>query len=294
MPAIRARPPLRERCNIQLNVKTSIPNNIYDDYLLSPESPPPPPTRRDRGRTTTCKSLAHTTSNTYRSKRAASKAPSKEAGVPRLLPLHTPTAEYDLPALHRLVPYIYVGFHRGVYLPRSLVFTDGAVFTHVVKITYAFGDFKPGEVDLQVDLARGMILFALMVPKPGDKGSREAKAKREDSGEGEGKTLLTETQLLLARDFLALALPYYAEAHPNPNVRASPDSVRVLITAPERQGAEADIMAVVACYLAWASEEEVRTVVEYIRTEDDVPGVWKGAVRGEDALKLVGRAAMSG
>ncbi|KAG6865208.1 hypothetical protein C0991_004517 [Blastosporella zonata] len=311
MPAIRARKPLRERCNVQLNVKTSIPNEIYDDYLFTPDTPTPictPPPRVGRGRTTQRKPLADTTNlkktaNMNRNIKKPAPKPKvlNDTGVPRLLPMPTPTAGMEMPALHRLVPYSYVGFHRGPYLPRSIISANGSLFTHIVKITYASGvegDLQAGDVNLQVDLARGLILLALIVPAPDDDKQDVNHCDYEEEEISKRTiTVLTESQLLVARDFLALALPYYAEAHPNSDVSAakrSADSVRVLLTAPEGNNTEADIMSVAACYLAWASEEPVATVLEYIGYEEEVPTVWKEAVRGEDAVRLVAKVATLG
>ncbi|KAG6855607.1 hypothetical protein H0H87_000281 [Tephrocybe sp. NHM501043] len=293
MPAIRARKPLRERCNIKLNIKTAIPNEVYDDYMLTPDTPDVPSTPARRGRPSKRKPLANTTN--IPNKAALKPKYLKDAGKPRLLPMYTPAAEIDLPGLHCLVPYVYVAFHKGRYLPRSMLAEDGALFTHVVKITDALpieGDFQPGDIDLQEDPKRGMFLLKLIIPAPDPlDGTRIGKRRQYK------KPVITERQLFFARDFLSLALPYYAETHPNLNLAACerlPDRVRLLITAPEREGTEVDIMAIAACYLAWASEEPAKTVVRYIEAEEEVPPVWKCAVRGKDAVELVERVGVVG
>ncbi|KAG5341032.1 hypothetical protein C0989_012027 [Termitomyces sp. Mn162] len=171
-----------------------------------------------------------------------------------------------------------------------MVSADGSLFTHIVKITYASGSWQAGECDLQVDFKRGLLLLNVIVPAPVG-----LKDETDENKEDRTKTVLTEHQLLVARDFLALALPYYAEAHPRLRVPTynllSSDSVRVMITAPEGKGAAADIMSVAACYLAWASEQPAGTVVKYIKTEEEVPAIWRDAVRGKEAVELIQRVA---
>ncbi|KAG6902112.1 hypothetical protein C0995_004293 [Termitomyces sp. Mi166 len=280
MPAIRAHKPLRERCNIQLRVKTTIPHDVYDNYDLSSNSPAP-----RRGRTTTRKPIIM--QNSKRVLRQTSKFKSTGESVPQLHPIHTPTAE-GLPNLHRLVPYTYVGFHKGRFLPYSMVSSKGSLFTHVVKITHPSNFWQPGECDLQIDIKRGLLLLDLIVP-----ASDILRDEADVNEEERTKTILTEHQLLVARDFLALALPYYAEAHPRLaayNSRSS-DCVRVLITAPEGKGGAADVMSIVACYLAWASEQPAGTVVEYIKAEEEVPTIWRDVVRGNEAVGLIEQVA---
>lgn len=271
MPAIRK--PLRERRNVQLNVKTAIPPSpddyyyYYDDDFARPS--------RTKTRKACDARIPYT--------KVASR---KCTTVPRLYHIHTPTTE-GLSSLHRLVPYIYVGFHDK-HLPPSIVSDDGALFTHIIKITPASEThkYKPGHCDLQVDLERGLCCLVLTAP-----GSVRENAKEEPRK----KTVLTKEQLLLARDFMALALPYYAEAHPRADIpTTSADNVRVLVTAPEQPAAAADIMSVVACYLTFASEEPAETVVGYIKIEEDVPEVWKGAVAGREAVGFVAKVARFG
>ncbi|GLB45074.1 hypothetical protein LshimejAT787_1901520 [Lyophyllum shimeji] len=260
MPAIRK--PLRERCNVQLNVKTAIPpSDDIDSWEWS--------------------DLDYAAPNHFRTRKVIdvrvpyTKAASRKcaARAPVLYPIYTPTTE-GLSSLHRLVPYIYVGFYDK-HLPRSIIHHK----------------YKPGHCDLQVDLARGLCVLGLTVPAPDVDEEKPNERQRK-------KTVLTEEQLLLARDFMALALPYYNEAHPRadiPPIAMTADSVRVLVTAPERPGAAVDIMSVVACYLTFASEESAETVVGYVRVEEDVPEVWKEAVpERREAVGLVAKVARLG
>ncbi|KAG5641011.1 hypothetical protein DXG03_006385 [Asterophora parasitica] len=286
MPAIRK--PLRERCNVQLAVKTAIPTSVDDDYYTETPASSDPSTRgRPKARKPIDVRIPYRGTSKKRHGATVHKAP-------RLHPIDTPTTA-GMHSLHRLVPYIYVGCYDGAHLPRSLVSNDGALFTHIVKISHPCEEKgkKAGHRDLQVDLTRGMYCLGLIVPA----GCKDEETKGATTlTQAPDKLRLTEEQLLLTRDFLALALPYYAQAHPRDDIPFEPtsDSVRVLITAPAGREAAADIMAVVVCYLAWASEEPVGTVVDYIRAEEEVPGVWKGALGGKEALVAVQNVARFG
>ncbi|KAG6876493.1 hypothetical protein C0992_012781 [Termitomyces sp. T32_za158] len=146
---------------------------------------------------------------------------------------------------------------------------------------------KAGKYDLRADSKRGLLLLDLVIPAPVVSKDKADKGYRT-------KTILTEHQLLVARDFLALALPYYAEAHPRlrvPIYNSYSDSMRVLITAPEGEGTAADVMSIAVCYLAWASEQLARTVVECIKTEEEVPMIWRGAIGEDEAVEEIGRVA---
>lgn len=130
-------------------------------------------------------------------------------------------------------------------------------------------------------------------------------------------TLLTEEQLLAVRDFLSLALPYYLEARPN-TMKVASENVAVLITAPggskpagtddwdlegfglngfghtgygdngSDKGGAADIISAIACYLSFASETPVETVLAYIDEEECLGDEWKDAIsRDEDGVGFV-------
>ncbi|KAF8700267.1 hypothetical protein AX14_000821 [Amanita brunnescens Koide BX004] len=129
-------------------------------------------------------------------------------------------------------------------------------------------------------------------------------------------TLLTEEQLLAVRDFLSLALPYYLEARPN-TMKVASENVAVLITAPggskpaygmddleefglngfghtgygdngSDKGGAADIISAITCYLSFASETPVETVLAYIDEEECLGDEWKDAIsRDEDGVGFV-------
>lgn len=130
--------------------------------------------------------------------------------------------------------------------------------------------------------------------------------------------LLSEHQLLIARDFLAHALPCYARAQEGEQPQHEQDEyppAHVLITAPREdvraggedvnaareedqkgEGEEAqasldaeagaksgsvgavDVMSVATCYLAHCWGEHISKVLEYIDDEEEVPEVWKKCI----------------
>lgn len=269
MPAVRQ--PLRERCNIQFNVETTIPAEIsYDTFVYDEGTPLHECTRYWKPIPDV--SVPYTRLN---KKKLTSSTPSVNVG-PHLHPLDVTTMG-GLQSLHQLVPYIFVGFHTGKYLPQSLITTDGTAFTHIVKITHETEKRGAGATELQVDVKRGLHSLVLVVPAPS--AMKNIIGKRR-------KSLLSKYQMLTARDFLSLALPYYSEAHPRDDLPAtSADSVRILITAPAGVVAASDVMAIAICYLTYASEESAATVFGYIRAEEEVPCVWKeSADEGEEAF----------
>ncbi|KAG6810311.1 hypothetical protein H0H92_012465 [Tricholoma furcatifolium] len=297
MPAIRTLQSLRERCNVQLNVKTEIPHNVYDDYILTATLTSPAGglgrRRRERARRRPSKRsvLAPKSTTTTR--------PKDDSTIPYLHPMDTPVSriKVGLPELHPLVPGMYLSFTKDKFLPAKMVSSHGSLFTHVVKIIHhRSGVDHVGDVDIKVDERRGLCLLGLVVPAPDDECYGD---EDEDEEYERTETVLTENQLLAARDFLALALPYFAEAHPPAeealaSARTPPDDARVLIAAPYAWGAAADIMSIALCYLSWASEEPVNKVLKCIRKEEEyVPPLWRDAVWGKEALTFIQQVALT-
>jgi len=282
MPVIRK--PLRERCNVQLNVFTEISTEqyydgqVYDDDVFSrvKRRRPVPDVRVP-----------------FNGVVAGKKSPF----IPRLHPVTVSTAR-RLQALHELLPYLFISFHTGNQLPAEIIANDGTTFTHIIKITHATATRKAGTVDIKRDAKRGLFSLALVVPTSSSSSHRRGR-RRVKSTKGErNTTVLTEYQLLVARDFLSLALPYFSEMRPNDDITGpvpSADQVRVLVTAPAGDGAAADIMSVVVCYIAFVSGESAQFVLECIEKEEEVHGLWKGVIgEGEDGIQLIDYAAVLG
>lgn len=277
------RQPLRERCNVHLNVKTSIPDEVSDNTPTSDEMP-------SRGRNKNRKDMHGPCT------RAPRMPSSFDIQGPHLHPLRFTTIR-DLYSLHQLVPSMFISLHHRNSLPHSLITDNGTTFTHIVKITNETPKRKAGTLELIADPKRGLQTLILVVPVPTQVASLYRTKIRNTLGTDQRQsTVLTEHQLLATRDFLSLALPYHSIAHPRDDFPiASADIVRVLITAPGAHGVAADVMTIALCYLTFASEEGAETVLGYIRAEADVPFLWRESLgEGEHVLGPINRvAAMS-
>ncbi|KAH7911316.1 hypothetical protein BJ138DRAFT_969690, partial [Hygrophoropsis aurantiaca] len=182
--------------------------------------------------------------------------------------------------LHELIPGLYLAFsdshdasgNGGIDKLRTW---DEKKFTHIIRVSY--------DVDLFVHGTREQCLTDT------NDNSREEEAVhllrlcttgRADCPAKNHPTL-TPIQLLAARDFLSLAMPY---THPDEEYQESHggDEVQVLIVAPQDFAAptnttsRADILAIAVCYLAFASGNRVETVLQYIQEEEEVNEIWRG------------------
>ena len=286
MPAIRQ--PLRQRCNVKLNVITDIPpedvrllediGRVYEDDVYS----------RNKYRRRTARDV----SVPFITKKMA--AERERPTTPQLHPVSLSAAQ-RLQSLHELLPYLFVSFHNGDHLPPEVVTEDGAAFTHIIKITHESSKREAGAVDIGRDTKRGLHTLVLVVPTSAPR-HHACRGRRVRTAGTRNTTLLTEYQLLAARDFLSLSLPYYSEVHPT-EVLEGPigpaDRVRVLITAPAGEGAAADVMSVATCYITFVSGASAQTVVECIDSEEGVPGCWRDVIgKGEGGMRLIDHAAV--
>ncbi|KAF8635055.1 hypothetical protein AX17_004043 [Amanita inopinata Kibby_2008] len=249
-------------------------------------------------------------------------------------------AEEDLQSVHEFLPFLFIAFSDGQYTPASLKASYGIDFTHILKIVYPSmtNTNDPGCVSSSVNKTTGVQTLTLTIPTSAAYSNHSSPSRRHG---GRGRrharpgisqrmhTLLTEEQLLAARDFLSLALPYYLEARPTSR-KASGENVAVLLTAPggdrsgfgmdeysfgseygfdysfnafgrvgggfgagtSDNGGAADIISAVACYLSFASETPADTVLAYINEEEGLGDEWKDAVsRDEDGVGFVQRVA---
>ncbi|KAL4062778.1 hypothetical protein V8B97DRAFT_1877416 [Scleroderma yunnanense] len=109
---------------------------------------------------------------------------------------------------------------------------------------------------------------------------------------GHTQILLSASQLLAARDFLALAMPYKNCYFPSVPRRCC--SVDLVIVAPV--GRKADILAVLTCYLAYVSGKHAGTVLRYMGETDEYDTEWKGGkgVVAAKVVEMVEKVARSG
>ena len=282
MPSIRT--PLRERCNIQLKVWTSIPTEASDDFPSSDEDG----------------DIFFGGRVPYRRGFNAPNKLSFDITGPALHPLNHLTAR-GLLSVYKLVPDIFLALHTGKRLPSALTTEYGAAFTHIIHITHPTSTREAGGIHLHHDAPRGLHILTLPVPLPAPANSStgpavaRGRSSRVTSAGTKATTDLTEDQLLAARDFLSLALDFFSVAHPPDElpVNASSDDVRVLITAPVGDGAARNVMSAVLCYLTYTSRKDTETVVGCIKAERGVPVVWRDGMQRE-GLGFIERVATMG
>lgn len=230
------------------------------------------------------------------------------------------TPSSGLEDVHEILPYLSVGFcdsRAGIPFKR---------FSHVVKIIY-LGDedkvdpsgrvWRPGHAHHAIDRENNCQVLTIAVPRPESNRGRSTKRK----GSSKTVTRLTAEQLIYTRDFLSLALPYYAEAHPeavharglDDDETRSADRVRVLICAPrERYGIDddghdsdssgsvdiplvvddsaassADVVSVVSCYLAYATDMSAVDMLDHFNEDPSAPAIWKSSVDDFSSVQFV-------
>jgi hypothetical protein len=213
--------------------------------------------------------------------------------IPSPLPLPRSRGNHHLQSYCEIVPFLSIALSDGLFDPSTLLPPTTSLplvpFTHFIRIHHPTPLRNPGLAWSEYHLATGTSVLNLVVPTP----------------HSEEKTLLTEYQLLLSRDFLSLALPYYSRSQPPlwANDLPSADMVHVLITAPPeptgRSGSSSmvDVMSIVVCYLTFAGGAKTRTVVECVDGEVDtfesgLADVWMGRVKG-DGLEVIQRVAIA-
>ncbi|KAG2338275.1 hypothetical protein BDR05DRAFT_969347, partial [Suillus weaverae] len=103
-------------------------------------------------------------------------------------------------------------------------------------------------------------------------------------GRSWGYTALSASQLLAARDYLSLIMPYSSCVVPKHPPRSK---VQLLIVAPADRAV--DVISVVVCYLAFASGYHADTVMQCIG-EEKYDEVWKGGI-SQEGLDFVERIA---
>lgn len=103
-------------------------------------------------------------------------------------------------------------------------------------------------------------------------------------GRSRGHTALSASQLLAARDYLSLIMPYSGRFFPKHPPRFN---VQLLVVAPA--DCTVDVISVVVCYLAFSSGYHAETVMQCIR-EEKYDEVWKRGI-SQEGLDFVERIA---
>ncbi|EMD32997.1 hypothetical protein CERSUDRAFT_118425 [Gelatoporia subvermispora B] len=170
-------------------------------------------------------------------------------------------------ALSELAPNLSVAF-SGPDSPTTI--QDGV--THIVEISLP-SDRSAAVGSTEETYEPGVRLTRLRLVLP-------AQAQRQDGTQLQGRMTLalTDTQLRRARDFLAQAIL----------LPSNSASTRALITAPP--GHPAEMVALAACYLAFARRAHVTRVLKRIDADESVHSAWKGEVSGDEAVRVEGIA----
>ncbi|KAG1867038.1 hypothetical protein C8R48DRAFT_703999 [Suillus tomentosus] len=101
------------------------------------------------------------------------------------------------------------------------------------------------------------------------------KCPRQPEGRSRGCTALSASQLLAARDYLSLIMPYSSRFVPKHPPRFN---VQLLVVAPADH--TVDVMSIVLCYLAFSSGHRAETVMQHIG-EEEYDEVWEGGISQE-------------
>jgi len=302
------RQPLRIKHKVNLRIITAIPTNV-DDAPISPDDHHIYSSKFQRGRTN--KGLPPTT------KRAEDSLSGRNAGfdypiITSSLSSTEPEPTNLLKSLHDVIPYVTIALADGNYdpftvrVPSTACYepmspTHSIPFTHILRVLYANPSPDDGMVLEggmswpQYDDRTGVAVLNLVIPQ---KAVDHYLINRdEEIGGGEGErhrtlerdvTLLSNNQLLMARDFLCLALPFFNQD--DWKATKSADAVHALMTAPLRSSlmkdmdlesssatphrtirqeaaAACDLLSIVLCYLGQCSGQKTKQVIKRLELD---------------------------
>ncbi|KAJ6493168.1 hypothetical protein C8R45DRAFT_1095682 [Mycena sanguinolenta] len=274
MPPIRQ--PLRDRCNVYLRVctdraPTSTKSKLPPHLVSSAGNTPPAPLEARR--------------------------PLVASLPPLLAPvLDSPYVFVDAEeaAPRQFIPYLYLSSTASSASPAESTQLPRGNWTHAIRILPESEEHPAGSTSINTNSASATA--ASSSPQILDLYTLAVQPS--------GRALpLTKRHILVARDFLALALPYYASAHPTdddsesdadsepfllsssssfgppPTQRCRADPVRVLLMGPPRA-----ILVVALTYIAYASECSVAHVMRCVVEERE----------DEESCELLGKDARMG
>ncbi|KAH7883354.1 hypothetical protein F5I97DRAFT_232141 [Phlebopus sp. FC_14] len=229
--------PLRERCQVRLTVNTVFSGT--EDLL-----------------TYTCEPREDNTSR-YRANKASPLPPREENTHALALSFNAGPLNYlnEKSHMEEIVPGLYVAFADDDFEADALRTFDYTRFSHVVQVMRARNATRRSEE--AVDPITGTCKLRLSCPA---------------YGHDDRHTALKFPQLLAARDFMSLALPY--QKHPSRLRHVSHGDVNLLVVAPTAR--TVDIMSIVVCYLAFISARHANCVLEYIDEVEEFDETWKG------------------
>lgn len=174
--------------------------------------------------------------------------------------------------LQAMVPDLYVAFADADQVD-MLCWEAAIPFTHVVRIEPVEDPAKSGSRNEETmnGVCRAQ---ELTLRCPRQKRSVD-------------HTVLSVSQLIAARDYLSLIMPYSSFSVPNLKIRPPCFNVKVLVVAPADRAV--DVISVVTSYLAFSSGYHAEAVMQCI-DEEVHDEVWKGGISRE-GLDFVERIA---
>ncbi|KAJ7189135.1 hypothetical protein C8R46DRAFT_1206227 [Mycena filopes] len=260
------RQPLRDRCNVFLRVSTdrkhmatSTKSKLPPNLVSSAGNTPPPVVGTSQRRMSQMQMTM------------ATPAPPLPIVSPSVLDTYTGTPT-EPGLVRQFIPHLYLSSPPGG--PDVI---PAGKWTHVLRILPASKAHSAGTSTItDVPAGSGPAGTQILDLHVGRSSAKTATtdSEKENSANGGGLPLpLRKLHLLLARDFLALALPYYASAHPVETFLPSPaapvcdfptDAVRVLLVGPPRA-----LLAIALTYIAYASESTVAHVMRCVVEEGE-------------------------
>jgi hypothetical protein len=166
--------------------------------------------------------------------------------------------------LGAIIPGVFVSFHEPNHTSAQVIRANRC-FTHVICISYSKHPCRI--VETTTWFKDDSYVRALHLTLPLSSSKR-----------GNTRLQLQDNQLLVARDFLSLALPFSSRSAPHDWAQ---NTSRVLITTP--LGAPIDALCVIAVYLSFSSEQDVYDVLSLLEDIEELPREWKGVVCEDDA-----------
>ncbi|EGO00563.1 hypothetical protein SERLA73DRAFT_71572 [Serpula lacrymans var. lacrymans S7.3] len=169
--------------------------------------------------------------------------------------------------LQEIIPGLFVAFVDSDEELSDLRANSGHNFTHIIQIAQTQEPLSGPKRETSRHAEDIEILRLFLPLHPQNKG----------------QVKLQLSQLLAARDFLAIVMPY-SKVAVIPYACQTPSDVRFLVAVPS--GLPAEAMSMVVSYLTYTSGENAETVVLYMEEEDECSTVWRGNLSSEK-LRLI-------
>ena len=197
----------------------------------------------------------------------------------RPIPVAFVETAFMLRKFQHIVPALYVAFALDVFEMPDCYCQDPLLdFTHMINVVPISGlSSHPQAGRVEQSMCKcGTRRIRLFVAEPDRSTSTTVR--------------LAAKQLAIARDFIALALPYTRDPMDPPS---SPRlEVRVLVTT--CSDFPADAMAIAASYLSYMSDKSAYSVLDFIDSQEYIQQAWREAVHGTQAWELLDAAAEIG